>query len=199
MKNKIEEFGDQKFIKVSKKQYENFIRYFGDKLSSNCFMGWCDSYDWSLSSGKYKIGTIEYDCECEVARNCFETYGHREDYYLRLDYIEKYNYDINTIVPKPRKKRLSKKKTRMKTKEMDKLVEWLTGHNISFTRKRLYDGEQVLFVYKGTKYSCVCHSHSYGGIDGLLELWAYERHIEPTGFFTGKEVIKLVNKEDESE
>lgn len=87
----------------------------------------------------------------------------------------------------------------MKRKEMDKLVGWLTRQNISFTRKRLYDGEQVLFAYKGINYSCVCHSHSYGGVDGLLELWAYERHLEPIGFLTVEEAIKILVKNREEE
>lgn len=87
----------------------------------------------------------------------------------------------------------------MKRKEMDKLVEWLTGHNISFTRKRFGDGDQVLFAYHGTKYSCICHSYSYGGIDGLLELWAYERHTEPIGYLTSKEAIKILVKNREEE
>lgn len=109
MKNKIREWCGHDYIKVNKKQYENFMRYFGDKVSSNCFMGWCDSYDWSLRSGKYKVGTFENADECNVARNYFETYGKREEYYLRVEYIEKHNYDINTVVPKPREKRLTKK------------------------------------------------------------------------------------------
>ena len=105
--NKIVEYCGHKFIRVSKVKFENFRRYFRDSpdFDGNDFMGWYDLYDWSL--GKSKEGSWEYLDECIIARNFFET-PHPE-YYVRLDYIEKKKYDLDTIVPKPRKKRLSKR------------------------------------------------------------------------------------------
>lgn len=105
--NKRVNWGGPEFIRVSKKRYENFIRYFKDKIESNSFMDWCDSYDWSLRSGKHKIGTFENANECMVARHYFG--GPIQEFFVRVDYIKAKNYDLDTIVPKPRKKRLPKK------------------------------------------------------------------------------------------
>lgn len=105
--NKRVNWGGPEFIRVSKKRYENFIRYFKDSIETNAFMDWCDSYDWSLRSGKYKIGTFKNANECMVARHYFG--GPIQEFYIRVDYIKAKNYDLDTIVPKPRKKRLSKK------------------------------------------------------------------------------------------
>lgn len=103
------------FMRVSKKRFENFIRFFekAGRIEGNSFMGWSDWYDWSLN-GNLEItkDTPEDVCWdnleiCNVAREYFET-PHPE-YYLRLDYIKDNNYDLDTIVPKERKKRLTKK------------------------------------------------------------------------------------------
>lgn len=93
------------YIKVGKKKFENFRRFFGDKLSGNSFMEWTDVYDWSLV--KKEKDYNKWLNECMVARVCWQ--GAPIEYYIRLDYIEKMNYDLNTIVSKPRKKRLTKK------------------------------------------------------------------------------------------
>ena len=105
--NKRTNWGGPEFIRVSKKRYENFLRYFKDVLDGNAFMDWFDSYDWALSSGKYKEGTLKYTDECMVARHYFG--GPNQEYYIRVDYIESKHYDLDTIAPKPRKKRLSKR------------------------------------------------------------------------------------------
>jgi len=108
--NKIVNWGNgPKFIRVSKKKYENFRRFFGEKIEGNLFMDWVDTYDWSLRSGKYEIGSFKNAEECKVARHYCGYAPRSDEFYIRLDYIEKKHYDLNTIVPKPRKKRLTKK------------------------------------------------------------------------------------------
>lgn len=99
-KHETNEWGNHTFIRVSKKRYDNFIRYFKNlkKIEGNSFMGWNDFYDWSLNNNLDK---------CMVARHYFET--PEPEYWIRLDYIEANKYDLDTIVPKPHKKRMTKK------------------------------------------------------------------------------------------
>ena len=107
MNNKLKDWGGPVFIRVSKKKYENFCRYFEDKIEFNAFMGWYDTYDFSYEKCYEDKGYG--DCKmdrCMVARQYFE--GPRAEYYIRADYIWKNGYDLNTIVPKPRRKRLPK-------------------------------------------------------------------------------------------
>jgi hypothetical protein len=101
-------WGGHEYIRVSKACYENFMRYFKEKLESNDFMGWYDSYDWSLNPGfDYKNSTEnerwEHLNKCMVARQYFASPV--PEYFIRTDYC-----DIKSIpyVPKPRKKRLTK-------------------------------------------------------------------------------------------
>ena len=107
--NKIETCWDKPFIRVSKKRFENFIRFFkkAGRIEGNYFMGWGDYYDWSLNpefnfeaaSEKEYWDNLE---KCVVARSYLET-PHPE-YYLSVDYIKDNNYDLDTVVPKERKK-----------------------------------------------------------------------------------------------
>lgn len=112
-KHETYEWGGHDFIRVSKKRFENFIRYFEDKIEGNSFMGWSDWYDWSLNGNLEVVEETPEDIAwdnleiCNVARKYFET--PEPEYWLRLDYIKSHNYDLDTIVPKPRKKRLTKK------------------------------------------------------------------------------------------
>ena len=105
-------WGGHIFMRVSKKRYQNFIKFFRDKIEGNDFMGWYDSYDWSLNPGfDFEKATDEERWDnleqCMVARLYFE--DPKMEYWLRLDYIANNNYDINTVIPTPRKKRLTKK------------------------------------------------------------------------------------------
>lgn len=115
-KHKTQEWGGNVYLRVSKKRYENFIRYFCKlrKLEGDTFMGWHDSYDWSLDPDFDEKKANDDECwehcnKCMVARCYFETYQPQLEYWLRVDYIKANNYDIDTIVKKPRKKRLTKK------------------------------------------------------------------------------------------
>ena len=104
-KHEICEWSGHKFIRVSEKRYDNFIRYFENlnRIEGNSFMDWHDSYDWSLREKKHPIGSWEAKADCKVARCYFG--GPKSEYWIRLDYIEANGYDIDTIVPKPRKPR----------------------------------------------------------------------------------------------
>lgn len=111
--NKLMDWGGPVFVRVSKKKYENFCRYFKDKLEFNDFMGWNDAYDFSYDK-RYQEklhGGIEnnskYLDRCMVARHFFET--PQPEYYIRVDYIWNNSYDLNTIVSKPKKPKLTKK------------------------------------------------------------------------------------------
>ena len=72
-------------------------------------MDWVDSYDWSLRSGKYERGTFESSAECKVARHFVGCSKDTEEFYISVDYIEKHNYDLNTVVPKEKEQKLTKK------------------------------------------------------------------------------------------
>lgn len=111
-KHEIHEWGNHKYLRVSKKRFENFVRFFRDKIESDFFMGWVDFYDWSLNPGFDADKATHNELwdnasKCKVARK-YVDYGDYE-YYIRLDYIEANKYDLDTVVPKPRKKRLTKK------------------------------------------------------------------------------------------
>ena len=109
----IEEWGNKTFIKISKKRFENFVRYFlgKKKIEGNSFMGWHDYYDWSLRKEEHKVGSWEAAEDCMVARCFFET--PEPEYYVSTDYVKDNNYDLNTVVPKPRKRRLTKKEKKL--------------------------------------------------------------------------------------
>ena len=114
--NKIVKYSNKLFIRVSKAKYENFLRFF-PALEGDFFMDWEDFYDFSLSSGKYEKGTWDYAAECKVARHYVSKHA---EYYISLDYIKAKNYDLNTVVPKPRKPR----KPRL-TEEEDLITKYL--------------------------------------------------------------------------
>lgn len=112
-KHEKNEWDGHEYIRVSKKQFENFIRYFRSKIEGNGFMGWLDYYDWSLNPNFNEETANEEESwdnlsKCMVARKYYE--APFPEYWLRIDYINANNYDLNTIVPKIRKKRTSKKK-----------------------------------------------------------------------------------------
>ena len=106
MKRRTRYWCGVKFVYVTKEEYKNFCRFFKDKLEHNAFMGWCDAYDFSLASKKYRKGSWEYLDECNVGRHYFESPD--QEYWIRIDYIEKHNYDLSTIVPEEETKPLPK-------------------------------------------------------------------------------------------
>ena len=111
------EWGGHDFIRVSKKRYENFIRFFRDNIEGDGFMGWLDYYDWSLNN-YFKVTKRTSDekfwnnlHKCRVARKYVDSPNF--EYWIRLDYVKTNNYDLDTIVPKPRKKRMTKKEKKI--------------------------------------------------------------------------------------
>ncbi len=109
--NKIVYFCGNAFIRVSKKKYDNFTRFFKNSLEFNAFMGWNDAYDWSLDSKRFKKNSFQRANECMVARHFFE--APRGEYYISAAYIGIKQYNLNTVVPKEREKRLSKKQKKL--------------------------------------------------------------------------------------
>lgn len=103
-KQKTHEWGGNVYLRVGKTCYENFIRHFWElgKLEGDTFMGWHDSYDWSLDPNFDEKKANDDECwehctKCMVARCHFETYQPEYEYWLRVDYIKANNYDIDTI------------------------------------------------------------------------------------------------------
>lgn len=94
--NQTKEWCGHVFIRVTKKQFNKFIRIFRSKIEGNGFMGWLDFYDWSLNNNlKITKRTSHKKMEenldkCMVARKYYET--PKPEYWLRLDYIR--DYDI---------------------------------------------------------------------------------------------------------
>lgn len=109
MNKKTTNWGGPEFVKVTEEQFDNFRRYF-KQLSGNSFMGWYDLWDFSLKKHSKKDAYKHFD-ECVVARNYFET--PEPEYYIRLDYIESKNYDLNTIVEKPKEPELTEEEKKM--------------------------------------------------------------------------------------
>lgn len=79
--------------------------------------------------------------------------------------------------------------------ELNKLEEYLENNGYNYRRRSLYDGEQII-VYKEGKRSwdAVCHSGSYGGKRGLLEVMGksvikadYDDDVE--GYLTADDII----------
>lgn len=118
-------WGKYHFIRVSQKKFDNFIRYFQGlkKIKGDFCMDWHDFFDESICPEEIKNSEERWD-ESIVARHYECPYG--QEFWIRIDYIEKNNYDLDTKVPKPRKKRLTKKEkqfSKMLTNVFDKLFE----------------------------------------------------------------------------
>lgn len=108
-KKETHDWGGHKYIRVSKKKYNNFVKYF-NKLEGNYFMDWYDLYDWSLNPGFDASTATENELwdnihKCMVAREYCEYYGRdcHYEYYIREDYIKSKNYDLNTVVYKTKR------------------------------------------------------------------------------------------------
>lgn len=91
-------------------------------------------------------------------------------------------------------------------KEMSKLRTTLTAMGI-----RWYDKSETFFItgidtdfsiyrtkykYKGSEYSVICGHGTYGGDEGLLEVWI-NRKGEPTGWHTADDIIAMMKGERE--
>lgn len=80
--------------------------------------------------------------------------------------------------------------------EMDKLRDYLKANGFNYFRKPLYDGVQII-VYdnKGVRrWDAVCHSGSYGGKRGLLEVMGKEivrnEYDSVEGYLTAEDIIE---------
>ena len=52
------------------------------------------------------------------------------------------------------------------------------------------------YKYKGSEYSVICGYGTYGGDEGLLEVWI-SRKGEPTGYHTADDIIAMMKGERE--
>ena len=52
------------------------------------------------------------------------------------------------------------------------------------------------YKYKGSEYSVICGHGTYGGDEGLLEVWI-SRKGEPTGWHTADDIIAMMKGERE--
>lgn len=52
------------------------------------------------------------------------------------------------------------------------------------------------YKYKGSEYSVICGHGTYGGDEGLLEVWI-DRKGEPTGWHTADDIIAMMKGERE--
>ena len=58
-------------------------------------------------------------------------------------------------------------------------------------------GGQKLTLFQHGEYVCdaVSHYYSYGGKEGLIEWWNQKKRIEPQGWLTEEDALKLFEKE----
>ena len=52
------------------------------------------------------------------------------------------------------------------------------------------------YKYKGSEYSVICGHGTYGGDEGLLEVWI-DRKGDPTGWHTADDIIAMMKGERE--
>ena len=77
-------------------------------------------------------------------------------------------------------------------KEMAKLAEGLAFRGIPFQFKPLFDGSQI--IVNGGEWDVICHSGSYGGDNGLLEVMgdcmlSEELKGDVEGWLTAEEIL----------
>ena len=92
MNRVIKTFGEIEFVKVGIENYSRFIFMFN--IINAFFIDWSDGYDWSLSSGKYEQGTLEYANECLVCKHYYGSNQNHYGYWLRLDYIKEKGFEL---------------------------------------------------------------------------------------------------------
>lgn len=78
-------------------------------------------------------------------------------------------------------------------------VEWRDDSSIHLF-KNPYVGNmdiyRMKYKYKGYEYSVICGYGTYGGDEGLLEVWI-DRKGEPTGWHTADDIIAMMKGERE--
>jgi len=53
---------------------------------------------------------------------------------------------------------------------------------------------RTYYDYKGSSYSVICGIATYGGDEGLLEVWI-DRKDDPTGWHTADDIIAMMKEE----
>lgn len=84
--------------------------------------------------------------------------------------------------------------------EMDKLEKYLKDNGYNYTRRPLYDGQQIIvFDRVGNRmWDVVLHIGSYGMEDSLLEAMgeALLGHDDVEGYLTADDVIRFIRHSD---
>ena len=84
-------------------------------------------------------------------------------------------------------------------KEMSKLAQGLADRDITFILQPSYDGFQIIVKRNGTRvWDAICHEHSYGGEQGLLEIMGelvdvVSDNDTVVGWLTAEDVLKRVD------
>ena len=76
--------------------------------------------------------------------------------------------------------------------EMDKLEDYLSENDYEFTRRPIFDGEQiVVYKHRNAVWDAVCHKYSTGHEHGLLEvMW---NTGETEGCLSADDIIKKIS------
>jgi len=74
------------------------------------------------------------------------------------------------------------------------LINLLIHHGASFKYEPVYNGDHIIVNYAEREYSIICHDHSYGHLDNLLELWN-KNWNDVCGWLTAEEVFKIIEED----
>lgn len=79
---------------------------------------------------------------------------------------------------------------------MNTLRRWLDSQSIKWVDHSDLSMKRTRFWVKGNEWSVIFGEYSYGGAQGLLEVWTKNvNNGEPLGHLSASEVIKLIEKE----
>jgi hypothetical protein len=87
---------------------------------------------------------------------------------------------------------------------MENLEKLLIKNNIPYIKRKIYDGYQILYPdIKQCKCSIVCHYASYGGKNGLLEIYGLlndeeKREDDVVGHLDYLNVFERIKKDYEA-
>lgn len=81
--------------------------------------------------------------------------------------------------------------------EMTKLIIVLNTLGIAHTVTYQTEWDNAPQVWLNDNFDIVCHKYSYGGKDGLLEMWDRDSEDDDTiGYLTAKDVIAYILNKD---
>ena len=80
--------------------------------------------------------------------------------------------------------------------EMTKLIIVLNTLGITHTVTYQVEYDNAPQVWFNDNFDVVCHEYSYGGKDGLLEMWDRDNEDDVMGYLTAKDIIAYILKKD---